>query len=156
MNISAFTLIFRDLSLADALAAMKEAFDRSQTGLSAAASPWLKHQDQPVLNASDPASVKKIADEYEKAGVEVGGIFFAHDYPKDEATLDEAKRKVDAAVSLGAEESLILCPWPYRGGLGKFVPPEEYYETVLTFTRHVLPLADYAQEKGHRLSFKPH
>lgn len=156
MKVSAFTLIFRDLSLPDALSAVREAFEKSGTGLPAAASLWLKHQDQAVLDASDPTSVQKIADAYAEAGVEVGGIFFAHDYPADDAGLEEAKRKVDAAVSLGAEESLVLCPWPYRGGLGKFVPPEEYYQTILTFTRHILPLADYAHEKGHRLSFKPH
>ena len=156
MIVSVFTLVFRDLPLLEALNAVKEAFEKSGTGLPPDASLWLKHQDEPVLDTSDPSSIEGIKEQYEEAGVQGRGIFFAHDYPKDDETLEEAKRKVDAAVSLGAEESLILCPWPYRGGLGKFIPPEEYYEAVLTFTRHVLPLADYAHEKGHRLSFKPH
>ena len=155
MKSSAFTLIFRDISLPDALAAVKRAYDESETGMKPDASLWLKHQEKPVLDPMENSSVDAILDAYREAGV-TATMYFAHDYPKDDNSLEIAMKHVDAAVKIGAEESLLLCPWPYRGGLGKFIPPLEYYKEIVTFTEHIIPLADYAREKKHRLSFKPH
>jgi len=155
MYASAFTLIFRDIPLSEAVAAIKEGFRKSETGMEPNASLWLKHQDKAVIDPSNQYSWEHVQDEYRSAGVKMG-IYFVHDYPADNQSLDTARQHVDAAAGLGAEESLVLCPWPYRGGLGKFVPAKEYYNAVLTFTEFIYPLADYAAEKGHRLSFKPH
>ncbi|MBN1809247.1 MAG: sugar phosphate isomerase/epimerase [Planctomycetes bacterium] len=155
MKLSAFTLIFRDIPLPAALKAVSKAFELSGTGLPPDASLWLKHEDKPIIDAANEFAWEHIQDEYEKAGVHIS-LYFAHDHPRDNQTLDIARRHVDAAVGLGAEESLILCPWPYRGGLGKFLAPAEYYGEVLTFTEFILPLADYAASLDHRLSFKPH
>jgi len=155
MKSTVFTLIFRDIALPDALAAVKRAYDESETGMKPDASLWLKHQEKPVLDPMENGSVDSVIDAYNEAGVSAT-MYFAHDYPKDENSLQIAMKHVDAAAKIGAEESLLLCPWPYRGGLGKFIPPLEYYKEIVTFTEYIIPLADYAKDRNHRLSFKPH